>query len=329
MKAPFAYFGGKSSVASFVWLLLGDDLRRYFEPFGGSLAVLLARDRKQNKIYHEIVNDIDCLLINVWRALKYAPTDVAKLCADPNSQALYWQRICYIVKHKESLLEKIIKDDEYYDVKLAAYWLYYKGSEIGSLELDKIDIDRIYNSLDNGITAGRNQLVSNNGIHSQYNKIIGRENKLIAWFNDIQKVIENTKITCLDWKRLFNENTHWQDSSGTRSIGIFFDPPYSNIRRANLYRKDSYEVYKEVNEFCIKHANKKTYRIVIAGYEGEHNNLEEHGYTKYVWHAHGGYSNLSKSDNKYKERLWASHACNNIDIDNMTINEYLKILFRH
>ena len=95
--------------------------------------------------------------------------------------------VCYIVKEKEKLLERIIKDDEYYDVKLAGYWLYYKGSEIGSLELDKIDIEKVHNSIgDNGLDVGRNQLISNNGIHSQYNKIIGRENKLIAWFNDIQ-----------------------------------------------------------------------------------------------------------------------------------------------
>lgn len=45
MKAPFTYFGGKSKVAEFVWQFLGDDIKRYFEPFAGSLAVLIARDR--------------------------------------------------------------------------------------------------------------------------------------------------------------------------------------------------------------------------------------------------------------------------------------------
>ena len=54
IKAPFCYFGGKSAVADLVWELIGNDVKRYFEPFAGSLAVLLARKRKPNKLYNEI-----------------------------------------------------------------------------------------------------------------------------------------------------------------------------------------------------------------------------------------------------------------------------------
>ncbi len=325
MKAPFSYFGGKSAVAPFIWKLLGDDIKRYFEPFGGSLAVLLARERKPGKIYHEIVNDVDALIINVWRALKYTPTDVARMCSDPNSHVLYWQRIRYILAHKDILLDRIMKYDSHFNIKLAAYWLYYKACEIGSIELDKISLEHIDNSIsEDGLSVGRNQLMSNNGIHAKYKNIEDKEEKVIAWFNYIKKILQNTKITCLDWKRLFNDGTHWQDCGGTKNIGIFFDPPYSNCRRGGLYRKDNYDVHKEVNDFCIKNADRETYRIVVAGYEGEHNNLEDYGYTKYIWHAHGGYSNLSGSDNKYKERLWASKSCNNIDMGGMIINDYLK-----
>ncbi|MDO6992906.1 hypothetical protein Q5M87_02680 [Brachyspira innocens] len=42
----------------------------------------------------------------------------------------------------------------------------------------------------------------------------------------------------------------------------------------------------------------------MAGYEGEHNNLEDYGYIKYSWKSNGGYRNISGSnDNKFKERL--------------------------
>lgn len=266
------------------------------------------------------------MLINAWRAIKHAPEELAKICSDPNSHVLYWQRICYLVKEKENLLDRILQDDEYFDVKLAGYWLYYKGCEIGTIDLDSLDVEKVYASTTNGITVGRNQLVSSNGIHSAYNKILDKEERLITWFNDLKAILENTKICCLDWKRLFNEGVQWQDYGGTRKAAIFFDPPYSNARRGGLYRKDSYEVYKEVNEFCIKNADRKTYKIVVAGYEGEHNNLEDYGYTKYEWHAHGGYSNLGNvvSDNRLKERLWASKSCNNVDMQNMTINQYMK-----
>lgn len=333
VKAPFFYFGGKSRIAKLVWQLLGNDIKRYFEPFAGSLAVLFARERDNNTLtkvgasvgklpqspYSEIVNDLDCLLINVWRALKYASHEVALLCCDPSSQLLYWQRICYIIKHKDFLLERMLKDDEYYDIKLAAYWIYCKSSEIGGVAIDKTDINDIYNSIDNGITRGRIQLLRSNGIHSKcthlynpYSVTRCKLERLTLWFSQIQSILENVKITCMDWKRLFNEGSHWQDDNSASDIGIFFDPPYGDIeRRKSLYRIDSYTVAKEVNDFCVKNAYKKTYRIVIAGYEGEHNNLENYGYTKYSWKAQGGYGNINNNyKNKNKERLWASQSCN-------------------
>ncbi|WP_302271897.1 DNA adenine methylase [Brachyspira aalborgi] len=319
IKAPFFYFGGKSMIAELVWKLLGKDIKRYFEPFAGSLAVLFAREKDTNTLYSEIVNDLDCLLINVWKALKYASHEVALLCCDPSSQLLYWQRICYIIKHKDFLLERMLKDDEYYDIKLAAYWIYCKSSEIGAVAIDKTDINDIYNSIDNGITRGRIQLLRSNGIHSKcthlynpYSVTRCKLERLTLWFSQIQSVLENVKITCLDWKRLFNEGSHWQDDNSSSNIGIFFDPPYGDIeRRKSLYRIDSYSVAKEVNDFCVKNAYKKTYRIVIAGYEGEHNNLENYGYTKYYWKAQGGYGNINSNyKNKNKERLWASYSCN-------------------
>lgn len=323
IKAPFCYFGGKSAVADLVWELIGNDVKRYFEPFAGSLAVLLARKRKPNALYNEIVNDLDCLLINVWRALKNASAEVALLCCDPSSQLLYWQRICYIVKNKDSLLEKMLKDDEYYDVKLAAYWIYCKSSEIGAMEIDKIDVEEVYKSIDNGITKGRIQLLRGNGIHSKCTQLYNpysvtrcKLERLSLWFSQIENILENVKITCMDWKRLFNEGTHWQDDCGKSNIGIFFDPPYSDTsRKKSLYRIDSYDTAKEVNEFCIKNAYRETYKIVVAGYEGEHNNLEDYGYVKYSWKSNGGYRNISgNNDNKFKERLWASSSCNKITI---------------
>ena len=319
VKAPFFYFGGKSMIAELVWKLLGNDIKRYFEPFAGSLAVLFAREKDTNTLYSEIVNDLDCLLINVWKALKYASHEVALLCCDPSSQLLYWQRICYIIKHKDFLLERMLKDDEYYDIKLAAYWIYCKSSKIGAVAIDKTDINDIYNSIDNGITRGRIQLLRSNGIHSKcahlynpYSVTRCKLERLTLWFSQIQSVLENVKITCMDWKRLFNEGSHWQDDNGSSDIGIFFDPPYGDIeRRKSLYRIDSYSVAKEVNDFCVKNAYKKTYRIVIAGYEGEHNNLENYGYKKYSWKAQGGYGNINSNyENKNKERLWASYSCN-------------------
>jgi len=42
LKAPFPYFGGKSSVTDVVWRHFGNP-KMYVEPFCGSAAMLLAR----------------------------------------------------------------------------------------------------------------------------------------------------------------------------------------------------------------------------------------------------------------------------------------------
>ena len=76
MRAPFPYFGGKSSIADEIWRRLGQDAPNYVEPFAGSLAVLLARNPKRIGI--ETVNDADGLLANFWRAVQADPERVAK-----------------------------------------------------------------------------------------------------------------------------------------------------------------------------------------------------------------------------------------------------------
>ncbi len=74
LRAPFPWFGGKSKVAHVVWEHFGDVVN-YVEPFFGSGAVMLARPHAPTI---ETVNDIDCLLVNFWRATQYAPEEVAK-----------------------------------------------------------------------------------------------------------------------------------------------------------------------------------------------------------------------------------------------------------
>lgn len=84
LRAPFPWFGGKSSVADLVWSRLGD-CPNYVEPFAGSLATLLNRtgwsgegwQDGQNRI--ETVNDKDAYLANFWRAIQADPDGVARL----------------------------------------------------------------------------------------------------------------------------------------------------------------------------------------------------------------------------------------------------------
>src|SRR6266545_1170370 len=72
---PFAYYGGKTSLAERIVELLPPH-RHYVEPFAGSLAVLLAKPPAP----FETVNDLDQHLMTFWRVLRDRGDDLARVC---------------------------------------------------------------------------------------------------------------------------------------------------------------------------------------------------------------------------------------------------------
>lgn len=83
LKPPFPYFGGKITLGPRIAALLPPH-RHYVEPYGGSLAVLLAKPISP----HETVNDIDHELMTFWRVLRDQPKELARAVAlTPHSRA--------------------------------------------------------------------------------------------------------------------------------------------------------------------------------------------------------------------------------------------------
>lgn len=75
MKPPFAYYGGKTTLADRIVEMLPPH-RHYVEPFAGSLAVLLAKA----PALFETVNDLDHRLITFWRVLRERPNELLEAC---------------------------------------------------------------------------------------------------------------------------------------------------------------------------------------------------------------------------------------------------------
>lgn len=112
-----------------------------------------------------------------------------------------------------------------------------------------------------------------------------------------------------DWPRVCGGN--WQGDKST--CGIFFDPPYSDEKRnKNIYACESMTVAHDVREWTKKRGDNKNYRIIIAGYDGEHDELLNYGWTVETWKANGGYGNQGNGqgkENAKRERLWLSPYC--------------------
>lgn len=83
VKPPFAYYGGKTTLAPKIASLLPPH-EHYVEPFAGSLAVLLAKKPSRA----ETVNDLDGDLMTFWRVLRDRPDELERACAlTPHSRA--------------------------------------------------------------------------------------------------------------------------------------------------------------------------------------------------------------------------------------------------
>lgn len=85
MKPPFAYYGGKTTLADRIVAALPAH-EHYVEPFAGSLAVLLAKSPSRM----ETINDLDGDIVHFWRMLRERPRELVRACAlTPHSRAEY------------------------------------------------------------------------------------------------------------------------------------------------------------------------------------------------------------------------------------------------
>jgi hypothetical protein len=119
VKAPFPWYGGKSRAAHLIWPRFGDPVN-YVEAFAGSLAVLLLRPHQPRT---ETVNDKDCYLSNFWRALQADPEAVCHYCDWPVNEADLHARHAWLLSQAD-FRERMMADTDFYDAKVAGWWVW-------------------------------------------------------------------------------------------------------------------------------------------------------------------------------------------------------------
>ncbi len=83
LAPPMPYYGSKQTLAPHIASLLPPH-EHYVEPYGGSLAVLLAKHPSRQ----ETVNDLSRELMTFWRVLRDRPADLTRACSlTPHSRA--------------------------------------------------------------------------------------------------------------------------------------------------------------------------------------------------------------------------------------------------
>lgn len=312
-SAPFPYFGAKHKVAQLVWSALGN-VGVYVEPFAGSLAVLLARPHKPRI---EIVNDADCFIANFWRAVKYAPDEVAYWANWPINEADLHARHIYLVQQRAGLAERIMGNPDYYDARIAGWWVWGQSIWLGS---GWCRGDGPWTSRDGQLVKRETEevgikrqkpVVEPKGIHClSRNTTVNAgtetgEAELRVYLQRIAERLRHVVVLCGDWERAVTPSVLRRSAT----IGIFLDPPYS----PHLCDPDVFAVggndpttNERVYYWCIEH--QYNYRIVLAGYAGEYNLP---GWKQVRWTSNRGYAGADNA-NRYLQTLWLSPLCKRV-----------------
>ena len=321
LDAPFPYFGGKSKIAHIIWQRFGK-IQNYVEPFFGSGAVLLNRPANLAGI-KETVNDKDGYVSNFWRAVKANPEETAYHADNPVNENDLHARHAWLLQHKEALVAKLEGDPEYYDAKIAGWWVWGMSCWIGSGFCSGsgpwvVDENRqlAHLSGERGVNRQRVHLSGEKGVNRKrvhLNSMGGGVGvnrptaEIYNWFNALAERLKDVRVCSGDWSRICGPSPTWQ----LGMTGVFLDPPYSTSEREiGLYLVDSGTVAAEVREWCLANGDNPLLRIAFCGYEGEHDMHDT--WEKYKWNANGGYGGQGEGRgraNRKREVIWFNKAC--------------------
>lgn len=311
LKAPFPYFGGKSTVAQEVWKRFGK-VNNYVEPFFGSGALLLANP---NRGITETVNDKDHFLANFWRAVKHDPEAVAYYADKPVSEVDLNVNHYWLITEGAYLIRNIEVDRHLFDAEVAGLWLWGACSWIakgwcagnGSWIIKNGEWVK---SAGEGIKRQLPHLGDRGkGINRRLSKQSTRRDFIQQWMTALAERMRDVRITCGDWSRIVGFSATLKRGK----TAVFLDPPYSEdaVRDKSVYKEESSTVAHDCKEWAIEQGETPNMLIALCGYEHEHTFPDN--WVKYRWSTRGGYSNQNRkgNDNRYKECIWFSPNCKN------------------
>lgn len=317
LEPPFPYFGSKAAAADLCWEAWGSDIGNFVDMTCGTASVLLARPGRDFSAKVETINDAWGFIPNFWRAIQRDPRRVAQFADWPVSEIDMHARHAYLLKHADAaFVEQLREKEAFFDAKMAGYWVWGQSIWIGSGWCDprkrvvKHRLPQIQGA--GGKARDQHPHFGRGLFRLQLPMPVGdtptRRGILNHYFELLAKRMERVRITCGPWQRVATPavTTHHGPTA------IFMDPPYGSEakRTADLYAVDSLAMAEEMRMWCLENGDNPLLRIILCGYEGEHNELELNGWRKVAWRNKGGFGNQDgKNANAERERLWLSPHC--------------------
>ncbi len=259
--------------------------------------------------YFKTVNDNDGYVANFWRAIAADPQTVAAHADWPVNENDLHARHAWLVGRRDALSAALEGDPEYYDAKIAGWWVWGMCAWIGSGFCSgtgpwQVVDGELVNVNDGNAGRGVNRQLVHLGDAGQ--GVNRKREGIYEWFEALSDRLRIVRVCSGDWTRVCGETPTLKHGL----TGVFLDPPYDqDIGRADVYNHED-PISQAVREWAIEAGQSSLMRIALCGYEGEHEMPE--GWTTYAWKAHGGYGSQGETtgrDNAHRERIWFSPAC--------------------
>jgi hypothetical protein len=342
-KSPYPYFGGKSGIAREVWRRLGN-VDHFVDPFFGSGALLLSRpadhfDAQLGIWPLETVNDLDGFIANFWRAIAHDPGAVARYADWPANQNDLTARHYWLVQRHADLVRKLEADPEYFDAKIAGWWVWGAGLWFGHGYCSGRGPWRVVNGrmvktgegsimrktlrfsgkgcgvhrVTVGIKRQRVPMETGRGVHrmeigtlAQSDSVLPVTEGIYRWFAELAARMRRVRVNCTGWRNML---TYSALAEG-KTVGIVLDPPYARDERdSNIYVHEN-DIWHEVKQWAIDNGDNPRYRIAYFGYLHEGNMPVDWpaGWQLLTWTANRGFAG-ERNNNRTREVVYFSPNC--------------------
>jgi hypothetical protein len=276
----------------------------------------------------ETVNDRDAYLVNLWRAIQADPDETAYWADWPVSEADVLARHRWLLNTGAERLQTLRTDPEYFDAKVAGWWVWGQCAWIGSGWCREPQQEHLSEQLPHLGSAGQgiNRRLphlgdAGRGINRKLPHLgnagqgipriraarqkTRQGHRIREYFSRLSERLRHVRICQGEWDRVLGDSVTVKHGL----TAIFLDPPYTAHEHSIRYSADS-DVSPEVQNWAITNGNNPELRIALCGYEGEHQMPDS--WECIAWKAPGGYGSQAECrgrDNAHRERIWFSPHC--------------------
>lgn len=317
-RTPYPYFGGKSRIAATIWQRFGS-VCNFVDPFFGGGSLLLRAPWPADRI--ETVNDVNGLLCNFWRALQADPEAVALYCDYPVSEIDLHSRHAWLVNQKADV-QRLLADPDWYDAKIAGWWVWGACCWIGSgwCDADSADtpLPRKRPTVAGGGArphVGHIPHVGDSGrgifrkipdVSRAGPSLHGSRRALHIELAALSVRLRRVRIVSGDFARVVTPAV----TTGHGLTAVILDPPYDMCERERVYSHEDATAAERAYQWAVAHGDHPLLRIAYCGYDV--GRVWPPGWTCVPWKANGGFGNQSQKrgrTNASRERVWFSPHC--------------------